>query len=165
MCVVQNNNYLFLKKILYFFTCNTVQCNTINRVVTPVSVGAYFFVTGSHMWRVLFCFLFTFFKHNKNVLFIGGTINLNYLPITNGVIFGRSYRRFFKYFKYFNIGAVVFVDINKSLYLHSALRKRGVACFALGSEIGGVDFSIPKVYENYLNILYFFILQQKKILL
>lgn len=58
-------------------------------------------------------FLVYFFKINKNILFIDYNYNYNYLPITQKNLLKNSNKNLYKIIKYFNVGAILFLNLNK----------------------------------------------------
>jgi hypothetical protein len=61
------------------------------------------------------------FFFNKNILIVDFFNNFNYLPLNNETIFDRSSKKLSKIIKYFNINAVVFLNINKKKFIFKKL--------------------------------------------
>jgi hypothetical protein len=63
------------------------------------------------------------FSNNKNIVFVDYYFNYNYLPVDNLNLFSRSTKYLQKLLVYFNVGAVIFLNLNKKFFLVKKLHK------------------------------------------
>ena len=98
---------------------------------------------------------FCLFSSHKNILFVGGENNCNYLPITNNFLLSRSPKKILKFIRCYNVGCVVFYDLNSSRYLYKILLKVGIINIVFGKNIQNTvaDFKITldgNIIEKYI---------------
>lgn len=133
------NYYHYSKDFCYIRTHKTIHANSI------------FYFLG-----VLFrCVLLA----NKNILFVNKHINYNYLPITNSILFNRTYSGFLKLFAFFRIGVVIFIGLQKTIQIRRALRRCGIICIVVDSRGGFGDLYINS-NNNTKEFLHKTVLQQ-----
>lgn len=87
---------------------------------------------------------FCLFSSHKNILFVGGENNCNYLPITNNFLSSRSPKKILKFIRCHNVGCVVFYDLPSSRYLYKILLKVGIINVVFGKNVQDTvaDFKI-----------------------
>jgi len=86
--------------------------------------------------------LFTLFSNNKNIVFINYDYNYNYLPISNENFFNRSNKYLQKLFIYFNVGAIIFFNLNKKKFIIKKLHKFKLINISLDSNLLDKNFDI-----------------------
>ena len=107
--------------------------------------------------------LSTIFKLNKNVILVDYDYNYNYLPIQNSDLFSRSSKNFNKCISYFNVSAVVFLNLNKKKFILKKLftsKTINVSIdsnvysnkFDLGIQIQNTNITRYLIYIHILNI-------------
>ena len=137
----------FLKKNLFLkkkFKKIQLPCYTNNRTNISFTFNinnnnVYFFKSS---FSKLFGLINTLFSNNKNIIIIDYNYNYNYLPLSNKNLLGRSEKNLQKLLTYFNIGSVIFLNLNKKLSLFKKLFKFRLINVSLNTELVSSNFDI-----------------------
>ena len=110
----------------------------------------------NHIMRLFFII----FSFNKGILFIGGDVNFNYLPVPHRFFQKRSPKHFLKMVRFYKVGVIIFLNSKKFKYTYKILRKNKVITVIVGDSHNDSDFflNITRKSPN-LYILYFLFLQ------
>lgn len=159
--IILNNN-LYLKKKLKKIQINNPINNPINNQVVLLNINnnSLFFFKSSV--SKLFNLINTLFLFNKNIIIVDYNYNYNYLPIDNKNILNRSEKHLQKLLTYFNIGSVIFFNLNKKNFLIKKLFKFKLISISLNRDFCGNNFDISinlpnnpithyLIYTNILN--------------
>jgi hypothetical protein len=100
-----------------------------------------------------------------NILVIDYNSNYNYLPITQKSIFNRSTKDFFKTIRYFNIGVILYLNINKKNFILKKFLNFNLINISLSDKTSqkifdfnvGISNNPLYVYIIYITILNFYL--------
>lgn len=103
----------------------------------------------------------TLFSLHKNILFVDSDINYNYLPINNDLIFDRSFKGLSKIVKYFDVTAILYLNLKKKKFIFKKLHSCNLINISLSdclvSKKFDLNFSFGKnnlyMYLFYLSLL------------
>ena len=102
--------------------------------------------------------LIILFNYNKNVIFVSN-INLNYLPISNKLQSKfKNFKKLYKIFKFFNVGAIIYLDFNEVTYTVYNISQGDVFSIGKKSPKFNFDFNfnglgIKLLHDYYLYII------------
>lgn len=128
--LISNNLYTYIYFFFFkkretktiFYKLNLSFSNSFGKnIIKPVfSNNTFFFIFTSKLTKLI-SILQNIFCLNKNVLFIDYDFNFNYLPILNSDLFSRSSYILNKYVKFFDIGAILFLNLKKKKFIFKKL--------------------------------------------
>lgn len=131
--VLSSYNFIFFKNFLYK--------NNFKKILYLVS-------------NVLFL--------KKNVLFVDSDTNYNYLPITNDIIFDRSFKKLSKVVKYFDIAAIFYLNLKKKKFIFKKLYYCNTINVSLSEKLVSKKFDLSFQFggnEFYKYLFYLLILK------
>ena len=135
-----NKNHFFKKNF------NSIYLNYYSNNCTITTITSFkfkkliFFPNSS--FNKLTILLNTLFLNNKNILFVDYNFNYNYLPVNNINFFSRSTKYLHKLLVYFNVGAVIFLNLNKKFFLIKKLHKFRHINISVNSKPSNSSFDI-----------------------
>ena len=92
--------------------------------------------------------LCSIFEQNKNILLVDYNYNYNYLPIKNSNLFSRSNKNLSKYFNYFNISIILFLNLNKKKFIFKKLQNHKTINVTLGYGMYSNKFDLCLDVQN-----------------
>lgn len=101
------------------------------------------------------------FESGGNVLFMDFNFNFNYLPVDNKELFCRSTKNLQKILTYFNVRAVLYLNLNKKRFITTKIRKFKLIGISCNRNLVGKSFDISmNLPANYLThyLIYIFTL-------
>lgn len=104
---------------------------------------------------ILISFFSNIFFLKKNCLLLDYENNLNYLPISNKILFDRDNRSLYKTVKFFNVNTLVFFNMNKKLFIFSKLTSYKLINISTNTLLDNnrvdINLGLPKTtFYNYL---------------
>ena len=104
------------------------------------------------------------FSGKTNLLFVDYNYNYNYLPISNKILFSRSSKNLVKTIKFFNVSAIIFLNLNKKKFILKKFIKFNLINISSNFLIKSpaIDFCLNLPNSNFYNyLLFIFILESK----
>ena len=95
----------------------------------------------------LLSFLSSFFFY-KNVLFMDYNHNYNYLPINNGMLFSRSFKKLSKIINYFDVGAILYFNLNNKKYVFRKVSDQKIINISLTKSTTSKKFDLSLNFSN-----------------
>lgn len=92
-------------------------------------------------------------------MFVDIDTNLNYLPISNSVIFSRSFSKLYKLIKYFDVSLVFYMNLKKKKFIFKKVYGCNVINVSLSKSLVGTKFDLNLNLKNniQLYVLYLFV--------
>jgi hypothetical protein len=109
------------------------------------------------IFKKLIFLITNLFSFNKNLLFVDIESNYNYLPIDNNILFSRSSSKLHKVIKYFNIAAIVYINLKKKKFIFKKLYNSNLISISLSNTLIKNKFDLNLSTNNKI-ILYMFYL-------
>ena len=100
------------KKFSYKLTVGFCKNSTTSKNNLFLSNGIFSNLLNINFNKLSFM-LGTLFQLNKNILIVDYNYNYNYLPVSHENLIGSSSKFLYKASKYFNLGAILFLNLNK----------------------------------------------------
>ena len=91
-----------------------------------------------------------------NILVVDYNHNYNYLPITQKSIFSRSAKKLFKTIRYFNIGIILYLNLNKKNFIFKKFLNLNLINIVVDNKISQKKFDFNINVGN--NPLYMYII-------
>jgi hypothetical protein len=135
------NKSIFLKKKFIKTYLNRYQSNYITNASYNIPKNNFDIFFKSSFFK-LTNLLYTLFTNNKNVVFVDYNYNYNYLPILNLNIFNRSSKYLQKLLTYFNVGAVIFLNLNNKKFIVKKIHKIGLINISLDLKLFNKNFDL-----------------------
>ena len=94
----------------------------------------------------------------KNCVFLNYENNLNYLPISNKILFGRGNRQLYKTIKFFNVNTFIYLNMGKKLFTFNKLASFKLINISSNNHLNNtkidVNLNLPNtVFYNYLTYI------------
>lgn len=156
------NSYLFFIKIYYilnlqkhkpfkkiFFLLDFSKNDFLvkKNIKTTVLFYSNFFTKASS-FRKIMSVISCLFILNKNIIFVDINTNYNYLPISNELLFSRSFKRLDKFIKYFNVTMILYLDLNNKKFVFKKLYNYNLINVSVSSKFSYKKFDLNL---NFLN--------------
>lgn len=116
-----------------------------------------YFNKNSNLKQLTYVVSNLFFLH-KNVLFVDYNVNYNYLPITNNLLFSRSFKKLSKLIRYFDIAVIFYVDLSKKKFIFKKLYNCNVINVSLTNNFVSKKFDLNLNFINNYVYTYLFYL-------
>lgn len=99
------------------------------------------------------------FSSYNNCLFINCDDNLNYLPVSNKILFSRGGKQLYKTIKFFNINTLVFLNVGKKLSVFNKLTSYKLINVSSSSIINNskIDFNLGLPNTTFYNYLVYIV--------
>ncbi len=123
-----------------------------------------------YIFKKLMFLLTNLFHNNNNVLFVDIDTNYNYLPVSNNILFNRSFSKLYKIIKYFKVGLVFYINLKKKKFIFKKIYNSNVINVSLSDDFiknkFDLGFNIKSpvgLYVFYLFVLNIYIKVNNKI--
>ena len=131
----------------------------IKKNINPTLVFYSSFFNKTSNFRKIIYLLSNLFFINKNIIFIDINVNYNYLPISNTLLFNRSFKGLNKFIKYFNVVMVFYLDLNKKKFIFKKLYNHNLINISVSDKFSKNKFDlslnfIKNQLDSYLFYLY-----------
>lgn len=134
----------FTSKLQLGFSKNTLLCS---KTTLTFKQTQFNFILGNKLQKFT-KIINTVFRLNKNVVLVDYDYNYNYLPIQNNDLFSRSAKNFNKCISYFNVSAVIFLNINKKNFILKKLYTLKTINVAIDSSLSSNKFDLALQIQN-----------------
>lgn len=93
----------------------------------------------------------------SNLLFVDFETNYNYLPISNNLLFSRSFLKLTKLIKYFDIAAIFFINLKKKKFVFKKLYNSKLINISLSNSLIKNKFDLSLNFVNKLEVYMFYL--------